>query len=242
MLPNIRKMFVPDPGFTMFDLDLESADLRTVAWESDCKYLKECFKAGKKPYIEMGKEFYDNPSFSKKDEPFYTQFKSLCHGGNYLGKAENIAGRIGLAVSDCVRVQGWYFKKCPEVVEWHNRTIRQMDTTGTVRNAFGYRRKFFDRIEGTVYNEGVAWIGQSTTSIIINKGLVAIDEWEEENHGGLQLLMQVHDSLVGQFPTAETAFFLDLIRALCTITVPYEDPMVMPVGIKTSTISWGDCS
>jgi DNA polymerase I-like protein with 3'-5' exonuclease and polymerase domains len=117
-----------------------------------------------------------------------------------------------------------------------------MDTTGTVRNAFGYRRKFFDRIEGTVYNEGVAWIGQSTTSIIINKGLVAIDEWEEENHGGLQLLMQVHDSLVGQFPTAETAFFLDLIRALCTITVPYEDPMVMPVGIKTSTISWGDCS
>jgi DNA polymerase I-like protein with 3'-5' exonuclease and polymerase domains len=242
MLPNIRRMIVPDPGFEIFDIDLESADLRTVAWESDCAYLKQCFKAGLKPYIEMGKEFYDNPKFSKKDEPFYTQFKSLCHGGNYLGKAENIAGRIGLAVGDCVRVQEWYFNRCPEVVTWHERIIRQMDTTGTVRNAFGYRRKFFDRIEGTIYNEGVAWIGQSTTSIIINKGLVAIDEWEEEHHADLQLLLQVHDSLVGQFPHADRDFFIPLLRDLCTVTVPYPDPMVMPIGMKTSTVSWGDCS
>lgn len=242
MLPNIRCMFVPDPGFTIFDLDLESADLRTVAWESNCTFLKDCFKAGLKPYLEMGKEFYNNPNFSKKDEPFYTQFKSLCHGTNYLGKADNIAGRIGLAVNDCVRVQNWYLKKCPEVGEWHNKITRQMRTTGTVHNAFGYRRKFFDRIEGTIFNEAVAWIGQSTTSIIINTGLEAIDAWEESHHEGLQLLMQVHDSLVGQFPTERTDYFLDIIRRLCTITVPYPDPMLMPVGIKTSTISWGDCS
>jgi DNA polymerase I len=242
MLPNIRRMFVPDEGKTYFDLDLESADLRTVAWESDCAYLKQCFKQGKKPYVEMGKEFYQNPDFNKSFEPAYTQFKSLCHGTNYLGKANNIAGRVGLSISDSERVQKWYLSKCPEVGVWHKRIISQMDKTGTVRNAFGFRRKFFDRVEGTVYNEAVAWIGQSTTSIIINKGLVAIDEWEEENHGGLELLMQVHDSLVGQFPTERSDFYLQLIRKLCTITVPYEDPMVMPVGIKTSETSWGDCS
>jgi DNA polymerase I-like protein with 3'-5' exonuclease and polymerase domains len=242
MLPNIRRMLVPDPGKMIFDLDLESADLRTVAWESDCAFLKDCFKTGRKPYVEMGKEYYNDPGFNKTVEPAYTQFKSLCHGTNYLGKAENISGRIGLEVSRCVRVQQWYLKKCPEIQTWHERIVRQMDTTATVSNAFGYRRKFFDRIEGTIYNEAVAWIGQSTTSIIINKGLVAIDEWEEEHGEGLELLMQVHDSLIGQFPAERKDYFLRLVRDLCTITVPYADPMVMPVGIKTSETSWGDCS
>lgn len=36
-MPNIRKMYVPDPGKEVFDLDLDSADLRIVTWESDCK-------------------------------------------------------------------------------------------------------------------------------------------------------------------------------------------------------------
>ena len=241
MLPNVRKMFIPKPGNTIFDIDLESADLRTVTWESDCRYLKDCFAQGKKPYIEMGKEFYHNDKFSKQDEPAYTQFKSLAHGGNYLGKAANIAGRIGLKPADAERVQGWYFEKCPEVPRWHKRIIAQMDRTATVANAFGYKRKFFSRIEGTIYNEAVAWIGQSTTSVIINTGLVALDEWEVENNGGLEVNIQVHDSLVGQFPSSEHDFFISLIRELCTVTVPYPDPMVMPIGIKTSTKSWGDC-
>lgn len=233
-------MIVPQPHHTYWDLDLDSADLRTVTWESDCKELKLMFHEGRKPYVEMGKEYYRDPTFSKK-HPAYIQFKSLCHGTNYLGKAVNMAGRVGLLVSDCERVQKWYLGKCPEIGRWHDRIVRQMDRTGTVTNAFGYRRKFFDRIEGTVYNEGVAWIGQSTTSIIINKGFVALDEFEEANHWGLLVNLQVHDSLVGQYPTADEERCLAKIRELCTIEVPYPDPFVMPVGLKTSTKSWGDC-
>ena len=235
-------MIVPPPGFTYFDLDLDSADLRTVAWESDCAFLKQCFREGKKPYVEMGKEYYHDPSFSKKQEPAYTQFKSLCHGTNYLGQAVNMAGRIGLGISDCERVQKWYLDKCPEVRAWHERIKRQMDTTRTVRNAFGYRRTFLERIEGTIYNEAVAWIGQSTTSVIINKGLVAVDEFEEENHWQIFCKVQVHDSLVGVFPTADRERCEAKIRELCTITVPYADPFIMPIGLKFSEKSWGDCS
>lgn len=245
-LPNIRKMFVPFPANTFFDIDLDSADLRTVAWESDCQLIKSMFREGKKPYIEMGKEYYRDPTFSKykpdgSENLDYTRFKSLCHGTNYLGKAANISGRIGLLVSDCERVQKWYLGACPEIGAWHDRIIKQMDRTATVSNAFGYRRKFFDRVEGTVYNEAVAWIGQSTTSLVINHGLVAIDEFEEANHWGILLNLQVHDSLVGQFPTIDRERCEAKVRELTTITVPYPDPFVLPIGIKTSAISWGDC-
>lgn len=240
-LPNIRQMVVPLTGNSYWDLDLSSADLRTVVWESDCKELKEMFRKDLSPYVEMGKEYYHDPSFSKKHSA-YTQFKSLCHGTNYLGQAANIAGRIGLSVSDCERVQKWYLGKCPEIAKWHTRIKRQMDTTATVTNAFGYRRKFIGRIEGTIYNEAVAWVGQSTTSICINKGLVALDEFEERNQWGILIRMQVHDSLAGEYPTADEARCVEKIRELCSITVPYPDPFIMPIGLKTSPISWGDCS
>lgn len=239
-LPNIRRMIVPLPGNTYWDLDLDSADLRTVTWESDCKELKAMFAEKRKPYVEMGREYYHDPSFSKQ-HPQYTNFKSLCHGTNYLGQANNLAGRVGLGVSDCERVQKWYLGKCPEIPKWHSRIKRQMDTTGTVSNAFGYRRKFLGRIEGTIYNEAVAWIGQSTTSICINKGFVALDEFEEREQWGILIRMQVHDSLAGEFPTESAERCKETIRRLCSITVPYPDPFIMPIGLKTSTESWGDC-
>ena len=94
-LPNIRKLFVPDPGYTFFDIDLDSADLRIVVWESDCKEMKQMFAEGLKPYVEVAKEYYRDPTITKS-HPAYALFKALCHGTNYLGTAAGLAGRIGL--------------------------------------------------------------------------------------------------------------------------------------------------
>ena len=33
-LPNVRKMFVPDLGYVVFDCDLAGADAQVVAWEA----------------------------------------------------------------------------------------------------------------------------------------------------------------------------------------------------------------
>ena len=113
-LPNVRKLFIPDAGHTIFDIDLDSADLRIVTWESNCAWMKEQFKADRKPYIEIMKEYYHDQSMSKKSHPReYAMFKSLCHGTNYLGTADGIAPRIGLLVHETERIQKWYFGLCP---------------------------------------------------------------------------------------------------------------------------------
>ena len=31
------------------------------------------------------------------------------------------------------------------------------------------------------------------------------------------------------------------LRDLARIEIPYEDPLVIPVGIQTSKLSWGNC-
>ncbi len=233
--PNIRRVIVPDPGFIFFDIDLSSADLRVVVWESDCKIMKEWFAAGLDPYTEISKIYYEDSTITKKD-PRREFFKRFGHATNYLGKAKNIAPKVGLTVAAAERTQAWYYNLFPEIAKWQNNLVAQLHSTGRLRNAFGYSRKFFDRIEGNVQNEAVSWIPQSTIAILINHIWVEIDREMPE----VEVLLQNHDSLAGQFPSNSNCE-KRIIEIASSIPVPYPDPLFIPVGIKTSNVSWGDC-
>ena len=237
-LPNVRDLYIPDPGKTYFDIDLDSADLRIVTWESDCGWMKDHFKNGRKPYIEVMREYYHDQTMDKKSHPReYAMFKSLCHGTNYLGTADGIAPRIGLLVHECERIQKWYFGLAPEIKKWQEDIKKQVAGRHFVQNVFGYRTYFFDRIEGTIFNQAVAWIPQSTVACLINRAYVAIDEELPD----VEVLLQVHDSLVGQYDTWRGDAMLREIVKCSEIPLPYVEPLVIPVGIATSTKSWGDC-
>ena len=235
-LPNVRSLFIPDKGMEFFDIDLDSADLRTVVWESDEQEMKAMINEGKKVYVEVMKEYYHDPSLTKKS-PQYGTFKSFCHGTNYLGTAAGLASRLALTVHEVDKLQKWYFGKFPKIKKWQDRVKNSVITKRMVENVFGYRCYFFDRIEGTIFNQAIAWIPQSTVACIINRGYRKIyDELKE-----VEVLLQVHDSLAGQYPTAKRDTLLPAIIDKCSITLPYPDPMIIPVGVKTSIISWGEC-
>ena len=236
-LPNVRSLFIPDPGMTFFDIDLSSADLRIVVWESDEPDMKALLKAGLDPYTEIAKEFYHDPSITKKD-PRRQTFKSFAHGTNYLGTAKGLAERLGLGVHEAEKTQKWYFSRFPKIKKWQDDLKDQVYKRRMVQNVFGYRCYFFDRIEGTIFNQAAAWIPQSTVACLINRAYVKIYEELPE----VQILLQVHDSLAGQFPTHLGDWMTNQIVAKAEIELPYPgDPLVIPVGVKTSTASWGDC-
>ena len=237
-LPNVRELYIPDQGKTYFDIDLDSADLRIVTWESDCGWMKEQFKQKRKPYIEVMKEYYHNQSMDKNSHPReYAMFKSLCHGTNYLGTADGIAPRIGLLVHETERIQKWYFGLCPEIKKWQEEIKKQVSGRRFVQNVFGYRTYFFDRIEGTIFNQAVAWIPQSTVACLINRAYVAIDDQLPD----VEVLLQVHDRWVGQFDTIQGGDAVRKIEACSQIPLPYPEPLIIPVGVATSARSWGDC-
>lgn len=237
-LPNVRKLFIPDPNHTMFDIDLDSADLRIVTWESDCKWMKDHFANGRKPYIEVMREYYHDNTMTKKSHPReYGIFKSLCHGTNYLGTADGIAPRIGLLVHETERIQKWYFGLAPEIKRWQEDIKKQVSGRRYVENVFGYRNYFFDRIEGTIFNQAVAWIPQSSVACLINRGYVNI----HNNLPEVEILLQVHDSLMGQFDSLHGDWALRRIVEECEIPLPYDEPLIIPVGIVSSKKSWGDC-
>ena len=246
-LPNVRKLFITDEEMEFFDIDLDSADLRIVTWESDCAEMKRYFAEGKKPYVEIAKEYFQDDSIDKEHDA-YKAFKVICHGSNYDGGPSEIFSRMpksakveGLSMERIDGIQKWYFKRCPEIKEWQKSIESQIRAKRYVENVFGYRIWCFDRLEGTVFKEVIAAVPQSTVACLINRGYRNIYDLYD-GQPNIQVLLQVHDSLSGQYPAIMRDMAKAMIIRCCTIELPYKEPLIIPVGIKTSTVSWGDCA
>lgn len=250
-LPNIRSMYVPDPGKTFFDMDLDRADLQVVVWEADDPMLKAALRIGadvhllnvysldgKEPppleeLVESHPAYPDHRGPRKHKREFA---KVFCHATNYVGGARTVAAHTGRTVHEIDRAQKQWFKEHPGILAWHQRVEAQIKKHRFVENRWGYRWYIFDRLD-QLLPEACAWIPQSTVGILINKIWLAFDEQLPE----VEVLLQVHDSLAGQFGTHRTDYLLPRMQAASRIVIPYEEPLIIPTGIKTSTVSWGDC-
>lgn len=250
-LPNIRSMYGPDPGFTFFDMDLDRADLQVVVWETDDKMLKNALRVGADIHLlnVYALDGIDPPPLEElvASHPRYQDYlgprkhkrefaKVFCHATNYVGSAKTVAAHTGRSIHEVDRAQKIWFSTHPGIKRWHSRIEEQINKRRFVENRFGYRWYIFDRLDGLL-PEAVAWIPQSTVGCVINR------IWERiyRELPEVQVLLQVHDSLAGQLPTHLKSSLLPKIKELSNIIVPYTDPLIIPTGIKTSEISWGDC-
>ena len=237
-LPNCKTMFVPLKDYIFFDADYSAIDLNFVVWESSCKFLKEVIKGGKDVYSLLASEYYGR-IITKKDHERQI-FKAVCHATNYLGRPTTIAAKAGLSVPMVKKVQDFYFRMCPEIPAWHRRLENEVRTKGYITNIFGARCWATDTTDPMWLNKLVAWQPQSSAGILVNNALCLLEEAEGNNEKGIKVLMQVHDSLAGIFykddPTA-----IERIKKYMELTIPYEDPLVIPAEVKTSSISYGDC-
>jgi len=241
-LPNVRKIYVPDPGYEIFDKDLSKADLRIVTWEADEPEMKAMLREGKDPYVEIAREFYNDPTITKtrpdgSENPKYRTFKSFAHGTHYLGTPHGLSARLGISVHQATRTQSWYLGRFRRIAEWQKEFSNSLRSRRYVQNIFGYRRYYFGTVDEATCREAIAWLPQSTVALYINR--IWMNVFERYPH--IQILLQVHDSLVGQYPMHRRAEALAQLDEASQIVLPYDDPLIIPSGTKTSSISWGHC-
>jgi DNA polymerase I-like protein with 3'-5' exonuclease and polymerase domains len=242
-LPSVRKMFVPKPGYTIADIDLAGADAQVVAWEAGDEKLKTAFRnyakgIGPKIHAVNAMDIFGARAGNGKVEPFYSRAKAGVHLTNYGGRARTCAGALGISLWEAEQFQNLWFTNHPEIKEWHNTVMNSLMTRRSVTNKFGFRKFYFERIDESLLGQALAWIPQSTVAITVNKA------WDniERNIPEVEIMLQVHDSLIFQYPTQKEALLLPKIYEQCQIVIPYDDPLIIPFGIKKSTRSWGDCA
>lgn len=239
VLPNVRKIIIPDPNHCIVEGDLKGADAQVVAWEAEDEDLKAAFRAGidvheKNAEDMWGSEFTRLPagSYARRDKR--QECKHTVHGCNYGCTPRTTAIQRGWLVAEAERFHRRWFSLHPGIEKnFHGKVRKCLAKDKVIWNAFGFRRQFFDRID-SCFTEALAWIPQSTVALNSFRGI----EQLVARFPTIEELGQNHDSEIFQHPI-KTMPPLWEIRKTLEVVTPYPDPLVIPWDIKLSWQSWG---
>ncbi len=254
-LPNVKRIFIPDPGYTMYDADLSGADAQVVAWEADDAELKDLFRSGKSVHEHNAETMFGDVWRNASGHPkqlgtqkgrIYFDCKRAVHATNYIGSARTLSITLGWSTHEAEDFQLRWFKRHPGIRDWQERVKNDLRTTHTVRNICGYHRTYFDRPD-SVLPEAIAWIPQSTIAITCRRGAVNLDVYASGFNPLpiAEILLQTHDSLTFQtrnsWCNGDPAEQLPVLRNTLRNQLPYADPLTIDWKLTLSKKSWGDC-
>jgi len=257
----LRSVFIADPGMKFGNLDLEQADARNVGalcWNYFVeaygeplagRYLDAC-ESGDLHTATCKLAWTDLPwpGDSKGDRAIADQLayrqdsyrqlaKKLGHGTNYYGTPRTMAKHTKTAVKLIEDFQARYFKGFPCIQLWHHEVKRLIREEASITTLFGRRRYFWGRpSEDSTIREAIAYAPQSMTADEINIGMLNLYRTNR-----VQLLVQVHDSLLFQYPEDEEdeiiPLALNCLRA--PLVLKRDREFAVPVDAKTGW-NWGD--
>lgn len=218
---SLRSVFVADPGYKFANLDLEQADSRNVGalcwnllvnngdWDERTAgaYLDACESGDlhttvckmASPDLGWGDGRSDRAiadQIAYRGKSYRDNSKVLGHGSNYLGQPATMARHSKLPVQLVKDFQHNYFTAFPCIPTWHKSIAYNIEHFSQLTTPFGRRRFFFGRPkDSATLREATAYQPQSMTSDEINLGILRL--WRANR---VQLLMQVHDSILFQYP------------------------------------------
>lgn len=221
---DLREIFIADPGMKFCNIDLEQADSRNVGancWNKFVEthgesfagsYLNACESGdlhtavARMAWSDLG--WPDNPAEWRevadrdfaRGKSYRDASKGLGHGTNYYMQKWKAAQQAGLTIQIAEDFQRRYFNAFPCIQAGHEWTRQNLRQTSMFTTIWGRRRVFFGRWQDDeTFRAAVAFEGQSPTADEINQGMLNL--WRFDNYRWLiQLLAQVHDSILFQYP------------------------------------------
>lgn len=236
-LPNVKKIFLPDEGREICDADYSGADIMIVAADSECRWLLDYFANPRgcgKVYAYIASEFLQREITQYDKE--YKVFKGVFHGTNYLMGVNRLASMASIPVELAKQLQEFYYTLCPEVKQWQEQVVREINTKGYITNIFGRRGWYLNKHDPMINNKAASFKPQSSIADLMNHAMVAMYEKYPE----MDILLQVHDSAVVQYPKEYAELYRKRVIECMEIPLPYKETLIIPADIQVSYKSYGD--
>lgn len=257
---SIRSVFVADPGKKYMNVDLERADSWAVGLEvfkntGEAFYLNACASSDLHTYVSrlvwpnLGWTGNLQEDVAIAEQYFYRQYdyrfmsKKGGHGSNYLGKARTLAIQMKIPVEVATNFQLAYFEAFPGIRSWQSIRIRELQQTASLHNLFGWRRNFHGRLDaGATQREAIGFLGQSVTAEVMNRALLKVWAITQQMPSlKLEILAQVHDSLLLQYDPQHEAETAAIIRQAMSVpisvTAPSGETQVHSIPLEIS-VGW----
>jgi DNA polymerase I-like protein with 3'-5' exonuclease and polymerase domains/uracil-DNA glycosylase len=256
----VRRCFVPDPGYVIAYNDLERAESFVVAKITGDRVMLDHHLPGKNAHRLLGATLF-NKAPEELDADEYYLSKKTRHAGNYMqgwltfmNNVNKEAEKTGVVLDAKMakKLIGTYREMHVGLGRWWDAVKYKLSQDRTLHNLYGRPRVFYGRVDAEL-PEAVAYTPQSTVGDCMNYGILNL--WnagiakpvKKGGLGKIQMLMQIHDALVYQFPYTNDEEMYALLREvrqhmLIETTNP-RDGEVFTINTMPaiSHTSWGDC-
>ena len=237
----MRRVFVPDPKKKYAQFDLEQAESKLVAYLAlpwGDNYLRACLSGDlhtTTTKLVWPSLFPAGTTDERKiaEQPFYRHFsyrdmaKRGGHGSNYGGSPAVLSMHLKIPRDAAEAFQHAYFGAFPELRHWQNSIRLALAKTRSIVSPLGRRCFFPGRPwDNDTVKSAIAYGPQSSIGDILNLGFYnvckTLDSFVSDG-GPIQLLTQVHDSILFQYDPEDEAWIIPKVAELLKIPVEIND-------------------
>lgn len=258
--PAMKKFMLVDDGYVGYEIDLSQAENRVVAYLGPDDAMINAFSNGLDIHsltaLSIASVWGEDITIAEaRDKNVVCPIGQGQFNWRYWGKRANHALNYGMGVrkaallweiseAEAQSIVSAYNLAYPGVERFHRRVRDAIYKLGYLVNLFGRRARFGGRAQGDTLNQALSFIPQSTVADIINHyGIRAIIADEAGVYTPLDLLNQVHDSLVFQLPGQDweqQKLILDTLVNDLTVTLQHNGyTFTIPCEIKMFRKNFG---
>lgn len=232
----IRQAFVPADGYTMVSADYSQIELRIMAHLSQDPGLLKAFEEGLDVHQSTAAEVF-NVELDAVTPELRRRAKAINFGLMYGMSAFGLAQQLGIDRKEAETHMHVYFEKYPKVKDYMHEARNIAAEQGYVETLFGRRvvipeinSRHFQRRQAAERAAVNAPL-QGTAADIIKKAMINVHQWICDEASDVRMLLQVHDELIFEVPTAQLDVVKPQIVRHMQDAVQLSVPLIVDVGV-----------
>lgn len=245
----IKKIFIPEKGYGIMEVDFSQQELRCLAFLSGDPAMCDAYASGKDLHMELAKSI-----FNKKEEDVTKEERTIAKCCNFLVSygggpgvlMENLekAGIIITKAKAEKMLEGWD-KKFSTAVSYLNKQVTFFVNHGYLQTPAGlkkhlYKEFAYKSIMEAAKRQSRNFMIQGYCSSITFKSLLDIIRKLREKGLKSRVISTVHDSILIEYKLEELKDVLKITKDATWITMPAFNGHTLKSDCALSEKSWGD--
>jgi DNA polymerase-1 len=231
----IRAAFVAAPGTQLLSADYSQIELRLLAHFSGDALLVWAYKNNEDIHTLTASEVFGVPA-DTMDKETRNRAKAVNFGIVYGISPFGLAAQLGIPQAEAKAYIDRYFARYQGVKAFIEKTLEDTRRDGAVRTLFGRVRPIPDITSRNPNSRGFAERTavntplQGTAADLIKLAMISLDRKLADRRLKARMVLQVHDELLFEVPSAETNEVEELVRAEMEGVIELNVPLVADLG------------
>lgn len=251
---DLRSMFIPSPGHVFIEGDGSQAEARWVAVLAEDYELLDSFDKKPKIHAKTAALLFgidansitkDFPIIPKTGIAYYDLGKRIRHAGHYDMQAFRLSQMTHLPLKESTRMLKVFHDANPQIrSNYHASVIKLLQNAGTrfLRTPFGRIRWFYNRLDNSLYKEGLAYIPQSGVS---DHTKFSIPRIQARIKWRIRFINEQHDSVLAEVRKENRNEYLDVFKQVyerptnfinCSLSRDFD--LVVPAELNVGEENW----